>query len=283
MSRPCRRTSRRGRTRRRRMASRSRRNKANVRADQTALTADEAKQKKACAGSGASRQACSQDTQQVASDKTALSQAQQQLGAGGVGREDRRRPEAGQGRRRPGQAGGGPGDPGVGCGRMRSIRAPPTPGCRRGPGDPAGPAGVCGQRRAGAAAVRAPSPLTGRSTRACPTARDVAELTRDLIALGYGTAWRRAIITRRRPPRRWTAGRSAGLPVTGQILLGEVVFEPGPIRVTSVTPTVGASSAAVAAAAAGAAAAGGTVLTATGIKPVVTVTGGDAGVPGQAG
>jgi len=34
---------------------------------------------------------------------------------------------------------------------------------------------------------------------------------------------------------------SHGLPVTGELLLGSVVFEPGAIRVTSVTPTLGAS------------------------------------------
>ncbi len=71
---------------------------------------------------------------------------------------------------------------------------------------------------------------------------DVGELTHDLIALGYGaglspsnhysSATAAAV-------ERWQ--RALGLPATGEILLGEVVFEPGPIRVTSVTPSVGAS------------------------------------------
>jgi hypothetical protein len=91
---------------------------------------------------------------------------------------------------------------------------------------------------------------------------DVGELTRDLIALGYGaglaqsdyySAATAAAVQPRHPPR--------ALPATGEIPLGEVVFEPGPIRVTSVTPTAGAPVGG----------AGGTVLTATGTTPIVTV------------
>jgi hypothetical protein len=91
---------------------------------------------------------------------------------------------------------------------------------------------------------------------------DVGQLTRDLIALGYGdgltqsnhysTATGAAV-------ERWQG--ALGLSATGQIPLGEVVFEPGPIRVTSVTPTAGAPVGG----------GGGTVLTATGTTPVVTV------------
>ncbi|MBO0730054.1 MAG: hypothetical protein J2P57_12400, partial [Acidimicrobiaceae bacterium] len=64
------------------------------------------------------------------------------------------------------------------------------------------------------------------------------------------------------------------LATTGQILLGQVVFEPGAIRVTSVTASVGAS---VGAGGAGGnnggsgAAGGGIVLVATSTTPVVTV------------
>jgi hypothetical protein len=71
---------------------------------------------------------------------------------------------------------------------------------------------------------------------------DVGELTADLIALGdgagltqsnhYSTATAAAV-------ERWQ--NALGLPATGEILLGAVVFEPGPIRVTSVTPSVGES------------------------------------------
>jgi hypothetical protein len=70
--------------------------------------------------------------------------------------------------------------------------------------------------------------------------------------------------------QRWQKAR--GLPVTGEILLGEVVFEPGPIRVTSVTPSVGASIAGGGGGSGSSGAGGGgTVLTATGTAPVVTV------------
>ena len=71
---------------------------------------------------------------------------------------------------------------------------------------------------------------------------DVGELTQDLIALGYGAGltqsnhYSSATAT---AVERWQ--RPLGLPATGEILLGQVVFEPGPIRVTSVTPSVGES------------------------------------------
>jgi hypothetical protein len=91
---------------------------------------------------------------------------------------------------------------------------------------------------------------------------DVGELTHDLIALGYGGGLAQSDHYSRATAaavERWQKAR--GLPVTGEILLGEVVFEPGPIRITSVTPSSGAP----------AAGGGETVLTATGITPVVTV------------
>lgn len=94
---------------------------------------------------------------------------------------------------------------------------------------------------------------------------DVAELTRDLIALGYGdrlspsnhySAATAAAV------KRWQGAR--GLPGTGSIPLGDVVFEPGPIRITGVSASVGSP---VGSGGSG----GGTVLTATGTTPVVTV------------
>jgi multidrug efflux pump subunit AcrA (membrane-fusion protein) len=71
--------------------------------------------------------------------------------------------------------------------------------------------------------------------------RDVAELNANLDALGYGrglagdefTAATVAAI------RALQSARSAS--VTGELLVGAVVFEYGPVRVTSVTPTVGAT------------------------------------------
>ncbi len=68
---------------------------------------------------------------------------------------------------------------------------------------------------------------------------DVAELNANLQALGYGqglTGDRFSAAT----AAAIRAFQSAhGLSVTGELPLGSVAFEPGPVRVTSVTPTVG--------------------------------------------
>src|SRR5262249_47378308 len=69
--------------------------------------------------------------------------------------------------------------------------------------------------------------------------RDVAELNANLRALGYGgslagdaftAATRKAIVALQ---------AAHGLPPSGVVTLGSVVFKPGPGRVTSGTPTVG--------------------------------------------
>jgi Putative peptidoglycan binding domain len=71
--------------------------------------------------------------------------------------------------------------------------------------------------------------------------RDVGELNRSLEALGYehgpvGDSFTSATAA------AIDAFQSAhGLAQTGQLLLGSVVFEPGPLRVTAVTPTIGAT------------------------------------------
>lgn len=100
---------------------------------------------------------------------------------------------------------------------------------------------------------------------------DVGELTQDLIALGYGAGLTQSnhySSATAAAVERWQ--RALGLPVTGTILLGAVVFEPGPIRVTSVTPSVG-QSVGSSGASSGGGGGGGTVLTATSTTPVVTV------------
>jgi peptidoglycan hydrolase-like protein with peptidoglycan-binding domain len=70
--------------------------------------------------------------------------------------------------------------------------------------------------------------------------RDVAELNRNLQELGFGAS----------PGAAFTSGTAAaverfqaahGLPRTGTLLLGSVVFSPDAVRVTGVTPTVGAT------------------------------------------
>jgi hypothetical protein len=88
--------------------------------------------------------------------------------------------------------------------------------------------------------------------------RDVAELNANLRALGYGAPTGDA----------FTAATSAaidafqharGLSATGTLLLGAVVFEPGAVRVTAVTP------------AAGSAVQAGAVLSITSTRRVVTI------------
>jgi multidrug efflux pump subunit AcrA (membrane-fusion protein) len=90
---------------------------------------------------------------------------------------------------------------------------------------------------------------------------DVGELTQNLIALGFGGGltqsnhFSQATVD---AIKRWQA--SLGLPQTGAVRLGEVVFEPGPIRVSSVHGTLGG------------AVAPGPVLDATSTNRVVTVS-----------
>jgi peptidoglycan hydrolase-like protein with peptidoglycan-binding domain len=89
---------------------------------------------------------------------------------------------------------------------------------------------------------------------------DVGQLTRDLIALGYGdglTQSNHYSSATAAAVQRWQ--EALGLQATGEIPLGDAVFEPGPIQVTSVAPSVGTS------------AGGGTVLTATSTTAIVVV------------
>jgi len=101
---------------------------------------------------------------------------------------------------------------------------------------------------------------------------DVGELAQDLVAVGYGAGLS--------PGNHYSTATAAavkawqtalGVPATGEILFGAVVFEPGPIRVTSVTPSVGASVGGGGGSAGGGGSGGGTVLTATSTTSVVTV------------
>ena len=99
---------------------------------------------------------------------------------------------------------------------------------------------------------------------------DVAELNANLDALGYahGLTGDAFTATTATAIRRLQAAH--GEPQTGELLLGSVTFEPGPIRVTSVMPTVAVGSAAMA----------GPVLSATWITRQVSIQL-DAGLEGQ--
>ena len=69
---------------------------------------------------------------------------------------------------------------------------------------------------------------------------DVAELNANLDALGYGQGLVGDTFSAATGAAIRALQSAHGLTVTGELLLGSVVFEPGPVRVTSVTPTVGA-------------------------------------------
>jgi peptidoglycan hydrolase-like protein with peptidoglycan-binding domain len=70
---------------------------------------------------------------------------------------------------------------------------------------------------------------------------DVAELNSNLDALGYGQGLTGDAFSVATAAAIRAFQSARGLSVTGELLLGSVVFESGPVRVTSVTPTVGAT------------------------------------------
>jgi Putative peptidoglycan binding domain len=252
--------------------------RANVSTAQFTLAADRATEKTACAGAAASSQACTQDKQQVSTDQIQLTQARQQLGAAeSAAKTDDDTAQGKVGADKVKLAG----DRAILASDRESAVDPGTAYTWL----PAAGAVIRQDQRVYAVSG-VPVPLLYGSVAAyrafyvgMSNGRDVAELTRDLIALGYGSGLAQSdhySAATAAAVGRWQ--KSLGLPVTGEILLGQVVFEPGPIRVTSVTPTVGASVGGGGAGAAGGgggggggAGGGGTVLTATGIKPVVTV------------
>ncbi len=91
---------------------------------------------------------------------------------------------------------------------------------------------------------------------------DVAQLDRNLIALGYASAATLTVTDTYGAATAFAVERwqdAAGLPVTGTVPLGQVVYAPGPLRVTGLPAGLG-----------GPATVGGTVLTATSDRPVVT-------------
>jgi hypothetical protein len=71
--------------------------------------------------------------------------------------------------------------------------------------------------------------------------RDVAELNANLRVLGYGRGLGGNSFTGATEAAVKAFQSAHGLPVTGQLLLGSVVFEPAAVRVTSVTPTLGST------------------------------------------
>jgi hypothetical protein len=240
---------------------------ANVAADRSALAADRVTERKTCAGAGGSSAACSQARQKVSQDLAALTQARQQLAQARVAaKTDGDTGQASVAADRTKLAGD---RAALAALRPTEISAGTTYTWLPRPGQ------VIRQDKRVYSVSNVPVPLLYGSIPAyrafyagMPGGRDVGELTRDLIALGYGARltpsdhYSQATAA---AVKRWQ--RKLGLPVTGQILLGQVVFEPGPIRVASVTPSAGSPVGG----GGGGGGGGGTVLTATGVTPVVTV------------
>ena len=90
---------------------------------------------------------------------------------------------------------------------------------------------------------------------------DVAQLDANLIALDYATAATLTVSDYYTGATAYAVElwqQAAGLPVTGTVPLGQVAYAPGPLRITSVVPGLGAGPQP-----------GGQVLTATSPVPVV--------------
>jgi hypothetical protein len=237
-----------------------------VNTDQSTLSSDEAKQTTDCAGQGADTPTCSQDTQKVNQDQTQLTQADQQLAAARANAtRDHDQNEAKLAADQTKLAGD---QSTLASLRNTSMNPGTTYTWLPQVGD------IISQDQTVYSVSNQPVPLLYGSIAAyrafyagMSDGADVGQLTRDLIAAGYGaglTQSNRYSSATASAVERWQS--ALGLPATGEILLGEVVFEPGPIRVTSVTPSLGA-----AVGGGGGGGAGGAVLTATSTTPIVTV------------
>jgi hypothetical protein len=238
----------------------------NVNNAQSALTSDEAKQTQDCAGRGASSPACSQDAGKVSQDQTQLTQAQQQLAtAQSTATRDHDQNQAKVGSDKTKLAGD---QAALAALEATAVNPGTTYTFLPKVGD------IIEEDQAVYSVSNVPVPLLYGSIAAyrafyagMADGADVGELTHDLIALGYGAGLAQSdhySAATAAAVERWQT--ALGMPATGEILLGQAVFEPGPIRVTTVTPTVGASPAG-----GGSGGSAGTVLTATSTTPIVTV------------
>ena len=243
---------------------------SDVSSDRSALAADRVQARKACAGAGVSSAACSQAQQNVVQDQTALRQARQQLTASEMAaKTDHDQDQAKVGADQTKLSGD--------RASLASLRATQAIGGTTYTWLPQ-PGQVIRQGQRVYAVSEEPVPLLYGPVPAyrpfylgMSDGADVAELIRDLIRLGYGAGLARSdhySAATAAAVARWQ--KALGVPATGEILLGAVVFEPGPIRVSSVTPAPGAAYGA-GGGGAGGGSGGGTVLTATGTTPVVTV------------
>lgn len=260
-------------------------NDQSISADQAAvntasstLSSDKTKQSEDCAGKGASSAACSQDNQQVNQDESQLDQAEEQVAtaqssAKQSADQDQATVAADQTKLQADQA------------TLASLQATAVnPGTTYTWLPEAGSVIRQDQRVYSVSDVAVPLLYGSISAYRAfyvgmSAGPDVGELTHDLIALGYGAGLTQSndySSATAAAVERWQ--QALGLPVTGKILLGEVVFEPGPIRVTSVSASVGepvggggGGGSATGGSGGGGGGGGGTVLTATSTTPVVTI------------
>ena len=223
------------------------------------LSADQAAEATACAGRGASTPACTQDAEKVTQDQTQYTQGQQQLtSAEDTAVRDRDQDQAKV-----------QSDTSQLDADRTNLAAVEATAVNPGTTYTAVPkvGDIISQDQALYRVDGLAVPLLYGSVAAYRTfevgmadGADVGELTADLISLGYGADLTRSdhySSATAAAVQRWQTAR--GLPATGTVLLGEVVFEPGPIRVTSATPSVGQ------------AVTEGNVIDATSTTPVVTV------------
>ena len=242
-----------------------------VGAEQSTLSADQATQAQDCAGSGASTPACSSDAQKTSQDRAQLTQAQQQLAAAQTtATRDHDQNLAKVAYDQTTLAGD---QATLALQQANAVNPGTTYTALPKVGD------VIRHGQSVYSVSNEPVPLLYGSIAAyrafyvgMSDGADVGELTADLIALGDGAG-----LTQGNHYSSATATAvkhlqsALGVPATGEILLGQVVFEPGPIRVTSVTPSVGSSVGGGGAGAGGGGGGGGTILTATSTTPIVAL------------
>ena len=237
----------------------------------SALSADQATQAGDCAGAGASTPACSSDTQKVSQDQAQLTQANQQLASAqdaATRDHDQNQAESAS-------------DQTQMQGDQATLALAQASAQNTGTTYTALPSvgDVIKEDQSVYSVSNEAVPLLYGSVAAyrafsvgMSDGADVGELTADLIVLGYGaglTPSNHYSSATAAGIKRWQ--NALGLPATGEILLGAAVFEPGPIRVTAVTPSVGSSVGGGVGGGASAEGGGGTVLTATSTTPIVTV------------
>jgi Putative peptidoglycan binding domain len=245
---------------------------ASVTNSESTLTADQAKRAQDCGGSGASSSPCNSDTQKVNQDQAQLAQAQQQLSSAQNGSS--RDLHQNQARVQSDQTTLQADEATLALAQQDATNAGTTYTALPNVGD----------------VIKEDQPVYSLSSEPVPLlygpvatyqafyvgmsdGADVGELTADLIALGYGAGLAQSnhySSATAAAVQRWQS--ALGLPATGEILLGAVVFEPGPIRVTAVTASVGSAvGGGGGGGGAGGGNGGGTVLTATSTTPIVTV------------